>query len=206
MFTGLVDHTGTIEAIGKHPEQPGSIRLAIRTHFSDLALGESIAVDGVCLTVTAIEGQSFTCELSSETLIRSVAGSYRAGDRLNLERALRLGDRLGGHWVTGHVDTTGRLNRRGAAAAFIPFEFSGYPPEFHRLLSPKGSITVNGVSLTVNAVGPDHFEVMLIPHTLAITNLGSLQAGSRVNLEFDAMNKVIVQELDRRMGEGGGAP
>lgn len=195
MFTGIIDHTGSIlslEAMGQ-----GSLKLRVQTTFSDLVLGESIAVDGACLTVTSFGKDYFECELSQETLQKTVAGSYAVKTPVNLERALRLGDRMGGHWVTGHVDTSVRLKSREQQGEFWRLQFTGYDPKFKRLLSSKGSVTLNGVSLTVNEVEEESFSVTLIPHTLEKTNLGRHQAGDYLNAEFDILSKTIVQEVER---------
>lgn len=195
MFTGIVDHMGSVVSVTEM--NPTSVRLKIHAGFEDLVLGESIAVDGACLTVTSFESPTFTCEVSKETLSKTVAGSYVTGSKVNLERALRLGDRLGGHWVSGHVDTTLLIKSKEPEGEFWRFQFAGYDKGFKRLLSNKGSVTLNGVSLTVNEVFEDGFTVTLIPHTLEKTNLGSFPPGSRLNVEFDAMTKVIVGEVER---------
>jgi riboflavin synthase len=195
MFTGIIEQVGHIDSV---EQQTDLLRLQVRTRFTGLALGESIAVDGACLTVTAIDGDRFTCELSSETLARTVAGSYVPRVAVNLERALRLGDRLGGHWVTGHVDAVGRVHTLSRRGDFIALRIDGVRSENQIYLIEKGSIAVNGVSLTLNQVHPGGFEVMLIPHTADNTNLAGLRDGSQVNLEYDWMTKVIVMAARER--------
>ncbi len=195
MFTGIVDHTGSIVSVSEM--NPTSVRLKINAAFQDLVLGESIAVDGACLTVTSFEAPCFTCELSKETLAKTVASSYQTGSKVNLERALRLGDRLGGHWVSGHIDATLMIKSKEQDGEFWRFQFTGYDRSFKRFLTNKGSVTLNGVSLTVNEVFEDGFTATLIPHTLEKTNLGSFSEGNSLNVEFDSMTKVIVGEVER---------
>jgi riboflavin synthase len=195
MFTGIVQAVGTIEAVA--PLEKG-VRLridagALRT--SDVALGDSICVQGCCLTVVAYAGQKLTFDVSRETLDCTV-GLDRPGG-VNLEKSLALGDKLGGHLVTGHVDGVGEV---------LAFEDAGeskrlrlrVPPPLSRYVARKGSICVDGVSLTVNQVAADEFEVNLIPHTLAVTTLGRLASGERVNLEID----LIARYVERMLGEG----
>jgi len=159
--------------------------------LSDVAVGDSISVQGVCLTVTALTSRGFTADVSEETL-RLTAGLDRPG-AVNLEKSLALGERLGGHLVTGHVDGVGEVVRRqGGVIAFRP------PPELARFIAKKGSICVDGVSLTVNAVEGSVFEVNLIPHTLEVTTLSRLQPGSRVNLEVDLVARYLERLLDCR--------
>ncbi len=198
MFTGLVDHCGKIVAVNRLAAE--TTELIIASAFTDLALGESIAVDGACLTVTAIEGEHFNCELSAETNQCTRSSCYQAGDSVNLERALRLSDRLGGHIVTGHVDQIATLLTKTAQQEFILMRFAGVKDPAKPWLVPKGSVAVNGVSLTVNTTHEDEFTVMLIPHTLAKTNLAELAEGDSVNLEFDWLAKQISQQLSKYRG------
>jgi len=192
MFTGIVQAVGRIDRFV--PGEAGA-RARIDAPDLDLAdalLGDSIAVDGCCLTVVSLDATGFEVDISRETL--DCTAGFRAGQRLNLEKALRANDRLGGHLVTGHVDGVGEVisvtpegdNRR--LAFRIPRELSRY-------VARKGSITVNGVSLTVNRVEDDVFAVNLIPHTLAMTNLGALASGSRVNLEVDLIARYVERML-----------
>lgn len=196
MFTGLVDHTGEILACR---ESESGRWLRIATRFADLVPGESVAVDGCCLTVTELSGGSFDCDLSSETLAKTLAGDYREGRRVNLERALRLSDRLGGHLVTGHVEGTARLIEREVRGDCVRMRFADYPKAGRDYLMPKGSVALSGISLTVNEVGEDFFEVMVIPHTLERTTSGQWQVGTTVNVEWDWMAKWMVNEARKRL-------
>lgn len=192
MFTGIVDHCGEIrESV---PAGTG-LRLHVASVFDDLALGESVSVDGACLTVTSITEIGFWCDLSEETLRLTRAGTYSAGQRVNLERALRMGDRLGGHIVSGHVDRTVTVVSRRETDGFVEFRFGGFADSERGYLVPKGSIALNGVSLTLNEVSGGEVAVMLIPHTLEITNLSRLEAGHPVNVEFDWMTKLILNDV-----------
>jgi len=186
--------TGIVAAVGRIREaKPGTqgVRMVIAADvlgLDDVALGDSIAVNGVCLTVTALQSDTFAVDVSPETIACTVG--FEAGAAVNLEKALRLSDRLGGHLVSGHVDGTGVVER---------FEPVGdnrllairVPKELSRYVAQKGSITVNGVSLTVNAIDDDVFRVNLIPHTLGATNLQHLRVGGKVNLEVDLLARYI---------------
>jgi riboflavin synthase len=165
-----------------------------------LEIGASLAVAGVCLTVTELDGEPpvrSTVELSPETLARTNLGRLRRGDEVNLEPALRMGDALGGHWVQGHVDATARLVERRDLADHRALGFS-IPAGLEPFLVEKGSITVDGVSLTVSALLPDRFEVALIPHTLEVTTLSRLAPGAEVNLEVDVLAKYVDRILTAR--------
>jgi len=195
MFTGIVDHCGTIKEIRREPER---MTLLIECEFKDLAEGESIAVDGVCLTAVDPKPGMFECHISPETLNCTLISTYLAGRRVNLERSLRLSDRMGGHWVTGHVDGYTRVLDRSNRGDFVFFLFS-LPPSGKRYIGKKGSVALNGVSLTVNEVAASEskFSIMLVPHTLERTNLHTLEVGHSVNIEFDWMAKLILRDLDR---------
>lgn len=199
MFTGLVETTGRVAAIER---SGGEARLRVEAPFAaDLDRGESVAVDGVCLTATRRTGRRFECVVSPETLGRTTLGLKVAGDRVNLERALRLGDRLGGHLVQGHVDGVGivesvRPEGSGSRVAV------GFPAALGECIVLKGSIAVDGVSLTVASRGPRTFEVALVPETLAITRLGEYAPGTPVNLEVDMMGRYVVEYLKGRQPEG----
>jgi len=185
MFTGIVQAVGKIVRLRPLEIECGPLDL------SDVAVGDSISVQGVCLTVTALTSRGFTADVSEETF-RLTAGLDQPG-AVNLEKSLALGERLGGHLVTGHVDGVGEVVRRqGGVIAFRP------PPELARFIAKKGSICVDGVSLTVNAVEGSVFEVNLIPHTLEVTTLSRLQPGSRVNLEVDLVARYLERLLDCR--------
>ncbi|MDP1924142.1 MAG: riboflavin synthase [Thiobacillus sp.] len=188
MFTGIIQSIGHIH---EYDARGADARMLIRgggLDFSDVALGDSIAVNGVCLTAVAMTADSFTVDVSAETL-RCTEG-FLPGAEVNLEKALRLADRLGGHLVSGHVDGFGTVHR------FVPVGESHLleidaPAELARYIIRKGSITVNGVSLTVNAIDGPRFALNLIPHTLEMTTLKHLKAGSRVNLEVDMIARYV---------------
>lgn len=191
VFTGLVEVLGTIERVDE--EGPGRrLTLTWPGLVEPLALGESIAVNGCCLTVVATEGERFVMQAGPETLLRTNLGGAGAGDRVNLERSLRAGDRLGGHFVQGHIDTTAVLRERRTEGEWEFLAF-GIEPSWTSLMVPKGSIAVDGVSLTLVGVEPDGFSVMLIPHTLAMTTLGGVQVGGRVNIETDMIARHVAK-------------
>ena len=190
MFTGLVEDTGTVVRADRRSD---ALVLAIRpTHLAvaELALGESVCHDGACLTVTEVARDTFSVLAGAETLARTTLGALRVGKRVNLERALRVGDRLGGHWVTGHVDGTGELAMRRDQGANLVLGVRA-PQALLRYIVEKGSIAIAGVSLTVNAVDAETFAVALIPHTREHTTLGELAPGDRVNLEVDILAKHV---------------
>jgi riboflavin synthase len=164
--------------------------------LADVAKGDSIAVDGVCLTVIARKGRVFAVDVSRETL--SCTAGFSTGDRVNLEKAMRASDRLGGHFVSGHVDGVGTVMRVASAGASRVMAFKA-PAGLAKYIARKGSITVNGVSLTVNTVKMAEFTVNLVPHTLSATNLGELRAGDRVNLEVDMLARYL-ERLNSRYG------
>lgn len=192
MFTGIVEELG--ELVGRD-ERPDAARLAVRGPLacSDARSGDSIAVNGVCLTVVDVEGAVFTADVIGETLRRSSLGPARIGDRLNLERAAKLSHRLGGHLVQGHVDGTGTVRSRTAPQEAARWElvWIGMPAELARYVVEKGSIAVDGVSLTVIEVGSEEFSVGLIPTTRELTTLGLRRPGELVNLEVDVIAKYI---------------
>lgn len=190
MFTGLVQALGTVSRLEDDGHGGRRLRIAEPRLAPTLAIGESVAVNGACLTVVERSDAEFAFELGPETLQRTTFGHLAIGDRVNLERALRVGDALGGHFVTGHVDCVGRISRREASGEWQTVDFE-LPKEFDELLVPKGSIAIDGVSLTLVAVEPRHVSVMLIPHTLANTTLGFKQVGDAVNFEFDLLAKHV---------------
>jgi riboflavin synthase len=202
MFTGLVEGVGEIVTLTPMAE---GLRLAVKTSFpaSELTLGESVAIAGACLTVVALDPPRASFEVSPETLACTTFPLKKVGDRVNLERALRLGDRLGGHLVTGHVDGVGvvRELRPGPAHTQVKFEL---PAALSRFVIEKGSIAVDGVSLTVNLCTGNTFTVNVIPHTAKETTLASLKMGARVNLETDIIGKYVARLLgqDGPRGEG----
>jgi len=196
MFTGLVEALGTVALVRDEP--PGK-RLVIREAelAAEAKIGESIAVSGCCLTVVAIDGDTLAFEAGPETLSRTVLGGLQAGDAVNLERSLRVGHRLGGHFVTGHVDGLGALDARADEGDWSTFWFRAPRPLMAHLVS-KGSIAVDGVSLTVVEVEAERFSVQLIPHTLGATTLGRLLPGDAVNLETDLLAKYVERMLPAR--------
>ncbi len=206
MFTGIITALGSI--VRAQPTAHGAgARLQIRVSgpgYEDVRLGESIALDGVCLTVIARRQRVFTVELSAETLARTTAGSWKKGDRVNLERALALGDRLGGHLVLGHVDGVGTIGAKEAAGEAVRVEIAA-PRPLLPLIAEKGSVTVDGVSLTVNGVHGESFDLMLIPFTLRETTLGTKTPGARVNLEADVVARYVARLMAAAAG-GAGRP
>jgi riboflavin synthase len=196
MFTGIVDHCGKIQSIAREMQQA---LLWIRTDFQDLQLGESIAVDGVCLTVTAIKPGAFACELSPETWQLTIAQHYQLNDVVNLERALRLSDRVGGHFVSGHVDQIVTVAHIKPQQQCLEVHFTGVTNAHRPYLNPKGSVTINGVSLTINVITDHYFSVMLIPHTLNRTQLQALKVGQFVNIEFDLLAKMVGQQCQAHL-------
>jgi riboflavin synthase len=187
MFTGIIHSSGVIEALEK---LDAGARLRIRMSSDEqLERGESVAVNGVCLTVIP-DGNSFATEISNETLSRTTLGSLSSATRVNLERALAVGDRLGGHFVQGHVDTTGTLISKKSEGEFAVYRWS-FPPDYAPLVVNKGSIAVDGISLTIVEPDDSSFGAALIPETLRRTNLGTARIGERVNLEFDMIAKYV---------------
>ncbi|MGZ4430755.1 MAG: riboflavin synthase [Gaiellales bacterium] len=184
MFTGIVTEQGEVV------ERAPGLRLRAPAAAAEAGVGDSVAVDGCCLTVTAVEGELLSFDAVPETLRRTALGRLAPGDLVNLEPALRVGDRLGGHWVQGHVDAVGRLEHARPEGEALNLRFTA-PPEVLRYTVEKGSVCVNGVSLTVTAVDAQGFGVSVIPHTLAITNLGRLRPGDPVNLEADLFAKYV---------------
>jgi riboflavin synthase len=198
VFTGLVEDMGRVAAVAPRGDDARDLELHPgRIDVAELALGESIAVDGVCLTVTARGAGRFAVTAGPETLARTTLGGLRVGERVNLERALRAGDRLGGHIVAGHVDAVGTVAERRPLDTGFVFRFRA-APEVLRYVVEKGSIAVDGISLTVNAVDAESFDVALIPHTVEMTTLADKQAGSRVNLEVDIIGKYVEKLLGGR--------
>ena len=193
MFTGLVEEVGRVE---KLQVQGDAVRLSIAatTVLGDAQLGDSIAVNGVCLTVAELGENAFTADVMQESLNRSALGQLQVGDEVNLERALLPTTRLGGHIVQGHVDATATLLSRTPSEHWDVLRFS-LPPQLGRYVVEKGSITVQGTSLTVAALGEDYFEVSLIPKTLRDTVFGSLEPGAVVNLEVDVVAKYVEKML-----------
>jgi len=200
MFTGIIQGLGTL--FEKRPAGGGMIfGLDADFALSDPEEGESIAVNGACLTARNIKGSRFYVDVSPESLARTTLGRLQTGHKVNLERALRLSDRLGGHLVSGHVDAQGQVEQRQATGDFTLFTFS-LDPGLTKYVIEKGSITINGVSLTVNGCERDRFSVSIIPHTLAVTTLGGLREGDRVNIEVDMIGKYVEKLLAEKPGGG----
>jgi riboflavin synthase len=200
LFTGLIETVGKIERVTPR----GNYRvLTISSSLptNEIAIGDSIACGGPCLTVVEKDAGTFTVELSQETAERVKLGRYAVGDRINLERALRVGSRLGGHFVSGHIDTTGEVKRIKPVGQSLDLKV-GYEPRFDQLVIEKGSIAIDGVSLTVNECGPGWLTVNLIPHTGAETTLSELKAGEIVNLEFDLIGKYVIK-MQQSRGQSG---
>lgn len=196
MFTGIVEELGVVEGI---EQQDDAIRLTVRGAFvtTDASLGHSIAVNGCCLTVAQRDGETFTADVMHETLSKTSLGALDIGSKVNLERAVTPTTRLGGHVVQGHVDGTGRVLRRTPSEHWEVVEIE-LPADLTRYLVPKGSITVDGISLTVVDVLESSFTVSLIPETLARTTLGFKQPGDPVNLEVDVIAKYVERLLEHR--------
>jgi riboflavin synthase len=198
MFTGIIEGPGKItgrRTVG------GGIAYDFEAGFdlTEPKEGESIAVSGACLTAYNIRDRSFSADVSPETLSRTKLGLIGVGTIVNLERAVKLSDRLGGHLVSGHVDCLAAVISRKEIGSYTVFSFS-LPAEQGRYIIEKGSITIDGVSLTVNSCGPGHFSVSIIPHTLKVTTLGVLKAGSKVNIEVDIIGKYVEKLLTPRAG------
>jgi riboflavin synthase len=192
MFTGLVELKGTLT---RRTRRGPGFRLAVDAALGPLELGESISVSGACLTVVTSDGHGFEADVSLETAQKTTLGALALGSALNLERALKVGDRLGGHLVSGHVDAVAEL-RRITPAGDAQRLAVAFPRELARFIAVKGSITLDGVSLTVNAIDGDQLEVMIIPHTLAVTTLGELKPGAPINLEVDTLARYAVRFLE----------
>jgi riboflavin synthase len=197
MFTGLIQDVGVVRRLDRRGEL---VLLTVETRLaaSGFAQGESVAVDGVCLTVISSDPRVFQAEISPETLERTALGTAGPGRQVNLERALRLTDRLGGHLVTGHIDGTGTIERRRLDSRCLELEIR-VPVEMGRYLVEKGSVAVDGVSLTVNRCGRDWFGLNLIPHTIQETTLSSKAKGAIVNVECDILGKYVEKFLQGRL-------
>jgi riboflavin synthase len=204
MFTGIVEELGTVAAV---EDQGDAVRLSVRatTVLEDVHLGDSIAVNGCCLTVTDVTGDVWTADVMQETLDKTSLRGVAPGDRVNLERAATLATRLGGHLVQGHVDDVGQVVSRTPSEHWELVAVS-LPARLAPYLVDKGSITVDGVSLTVVEAHDDHFTVSLIPETLARTTLGSRAPGERVNLEVDVIAKHVAKLVAAYTGTPGGTP
>ena len=197
MFTGIVEELGVVREASRSGEV-ARLTIGAKAALDGSEVGASVAVNGVCLTVVERQGDGLAFEVGPETLARTTIGRLRAGDAVNLERPLRFGGALGGHLVLGHVDGIGTVEvvTRVESTARVRIGLPG--PELEPLLIPQGSVAVDGVSLTVAALGPRAFEVMVIPHTLEVTTFGRLRAGHAVNIEADVIGKYLVRSLALR--------
>jgi len=207
MFTGIIQAVGSIASL---QQRGGDLRLGIETGklpLEDVALGDSIAVSGVCLTVVELAGSRFFADVSGETLRRTSLGDLGVGDAVNLEKALTLATRLGGHLVSGHVDGIGNVVSRRQDSRSVQFTIQA-PDELARYIAVKGSICVDGVSLTVNAVSGASFELNIVPHTLEETTLAGYRVGRQVNLEVDLiaryLERLLLGDAAAQPGAGGG--
>lgn len=203
MFTGLIEAKGTLTRVERRGPGVTITLRAPQTLVAELTLGESVAVDGACLTVTRFGGDSFTVDASSETMDRTTLGLLKVGAGVHLERALRLGDRLGGHWVSGHIDATGTLRSITPLGEARELWFDA-PSSVMRYVVEKGSIAIDGASLTVNHLDPVGFSVVLIPHSQGLLHLSERAPGTRVNLEADIIGKYVERLLSLAQGAGSG--
>ncbi|HEY8872121.1 MAG TPA: riboflavin synthase [Stellaceae bacterium] len=199
MFSGIITDVGRVRRLSRGSQADGGIELTIATAYDSaaIALGASIACSGPCLTVVAVEPGGFTVQASAETLACSTLGEWTEGTPVNLERALRLGDELGGHIVSGHVDGVVHLVERRPEGESVRFVIAA-PAALMPYIAPKGSVALAGVSLTVNEVASDRFGVNLIPYTLAHTTLGDTRPGQRLNLEIDPIARYVARLLGTR--------
>ena len=199
MFTGIVEALGTIRNI-RHLSEGAALEIQASDVLTDAEIGDSIAVDGACLTIRTLTPETFAADISAETLRRTTLGERKVADQVNLERPLRLSDRLGGHLVLGHVDEVATISgwKDEGDASLMRVTMSS---NIRRYIAYKGSVTVDGISLTVSDVGADTFEVALIPHTKQVTTLGKKRAGANVNLEVDIVARYIETLLNNRNSE-----
>lgn len=201
MFTGIIETRGRVASVTGGADG-GRLGIAVAPEFADLAAGRSVAVDGACLTVVEREPTRFWADLSAETLRRTTLGRLAPGQAVNLERPLRVGDRLGGHLVTGHIDGVGTIAGIRREGDGHVFRFRT-PPSLWPLLVPKGSVAVDGISLTVAALGDETFDVAVIPFTFQETTLGSKGMGAAVNLEMDLVGKYVARLLGPHLAGSG---
>lgn len=192
MFTGLVELCGKVLSQEKHST---GTRLVLEAQFENLVIGESIAVNGVCLTLLQASVGQLAFDVSPETLRATNLGVLKVGDGVHLERALRASDRLGGHYVNGHVDMTAEIRTIAPQGECLEMIITGFDASHQRYLCPKGSVTLDGVSLTINAVADDAIAIMLVPHTLSKTMLSTWIVGQHINVEFDYIARVLVHQL-----------
>jgi riboflavin synthase len=202
MFTGIVTDIGEVIAVDERAQGLRQLTIACGYDVASIALGASIACAGACLTVVGTAERNgrgcFMVDAAAETLAVTTIGSWRPGQRLNLERALKIGDELGGHLVTGHVDGLAKLVERCDLTDMARLTFR-VPPALARFIAPKGSVALDGVSLTVNHVEGDTFDVLIIPHTLTVTTFGTLRDGDALHLEVDLMARYAARLMETRM-------
>jgi riboflavin synthase len=195
MFTGLIEAVGTAESLASGPASGGALVVDLGALAADCRTGDSIAINGVCLTVTSLQGTMASFGVSPETLARSTLATWRPPVQVNIERALKPTDRFGGHFVQGHVDGVGTIRAVKRLGEFADIEF-GVEPELLEQMVPKGSVAVDGVSLTIAGIEPGVFRVAAIPETLNRTTLGHAYIGGRVNLEIDVLVKIVRRQLE----------
>ncbi|MBA2656297.1 MAG: riboflavin synthase [Tatlockia sp.] len=192
MFTGLVDAQGEVLA---NRSAQSTHRLELSSDYTELSCGESISVNGVCLTLIPASSDRLIFDLSPETLRLTNLGQLKEGDKVNLERAMLATARFGGHYVSGHIDTTARLKAKTLIGDYVELIVGDFAIPASNYLLPKGSIALDGVSLTINAVRADAIQLMLVPHTLAQTTLGQFEIGQRLNVEFDYLTRIVEHQL-----------
>jgi riboflavin synthase len=204
VFTGITNAMGSVRRLTRRGED-ALLEIDTSLALGDVRIGDSIAVSGACLTVTALAGGGFTADVSAETLSRTTLKAAKAGDRVNLEKALRVGDPLGGHIVQGHVDGVGTIRERTVRSRSVVFGFE-VDPGLSRYIVEKGSVAVDGISLTVNSCEKDVFYVNIIPHTAAGTTLGIKSASERVNIETDILARYVEKLISggKETGTAGG--
>jgi len=204
MFTGIIEGLGAISAI--RPSGQGR-RLTVDADFelTGSKIGDSISVSGACLTAVRIAGRRFDADVSPETTAKTTFGAARVGERVNLERAMRLSDRIDGHLVSGHIDGTGVIESRAAVGNVLVVTI-GVPEELARFMIVKGSVAVDGISLTINTLEPGRFSVCIIPHTAGLTTVGFKPKGERVNIEADMIGKYVERFLSARQGPAAAPP
>lgn len=197
MFTGLVEEVGSVVAIDAR-SQGSRLRIRASRVLDGLAEGDSVAVDGVCLTALEVGKDGFSADVSPETIARTNLSFYAIGTPVNLERSLAVGQRLGGHFVQGHVDGISRVTRTVHEGEFVRMTFTA-PRALHPLLVPKGSVAINGVSLTVASLDEETFDVQIVPHTLELTNLADPERPEALNMEADILGKYVARLLEDRL-------
>lgn len=190
MFTGIVEETGVVNAV-EEKENLIVLSLSAKKVVKGVHVGDSISVNGVCLTVIKVDGQEVTFDLMKETLTATTFKYVKPGDKVNLERSLKMNSRIGGHFVSGHIDGEGTIDKIVTLPNYVEFRVTA-TPALTRYIVPKGSVAIDGVSLTVGAVTKKYFSVYLIPHTLTVTTFGGCKPGDKVNIETDILAKYVV--------------